>query len=207
MKEIDIRKKLKDLQSRLNYASMWKGFVPSPTVQEISNEIYELMTKIKTEGVQWEVFVENGIQFCESCRQPISIRKTRIISAMISGLKKWYDHVMKNWTQTFMIRDLDLETKEYSVLNHLVRFGLLYKEEWFRAGEYGVRRKLVSKFFKWEWKVSVYYETDPTKREWEEWRRTMSEERISIDEIPNVKELRDLYGDKLTEYEWNENFE
>jgi hypothetical protein len=35
----------------------------------------------------------------------------------------------------------------------------------------------------------------------------MSEERITIDQVPKVKHLQEEFGEGLTEYIWNDDFE
>jgi len=207
MKKNEIVKFLEDTHSKLQESTYWKWFVSSPLIMDFVHKIEDFALKLDDESIQIETIVENDIQFCGSCGQKVSLRKMRIDSWMISWLIKCFNFVMRNKVQWFQIQEIDLIPQEYSKLNHLVRFWLLYKNWEMKNGEYWVPRKTVSMFLAWEWRVSEFYETDPTKKEWEEWRRFMSEKRISIEEIPSVWELKEQFWEKLVEYEWNEDFE
>lgn len=208
MQSKEIQSSINAIRERMQRHSISKAFIARDEVLSWESDIQDLLDKIQEDGIQVaESYEENGMQFCGSCTQKISLRKMRIDSGMISGLIKCFNFVIQNNVQGFQIQEIDLIPQEYSKLNHLVRFGLLYKQADMKNGEYWVPRKTVSRFLAGEWNVAEFYETDPTKKEWEEWRRVMSEKRISIHEIPSVKELQKQFGDHLTEYLWNEDFE
>jgi hypothetical protein len=75
---------------------------------------------------------------------------------MFSGGLKMREYAVRNNTQIVNIRDIaSLLTKgEYCNLNHLVRFGLAYKNETMGRGEYGVPRKRWNDFLRGEWTVA-----------------------------------------------------
>lgn len=207
MRKVEIVKFLEETHSKLQNECYWRGFVSSAVIMEYVHKIEDFEMKLYEASIQVETIVDNDMQFCGSCGQKVSLRKMRIDSWMISWLIKCFNFVMKNKVQWFQIQEIDLIPQEYSKLNHLVRFWLLYKNSDMKNGEYWVPRKTVSQFLSWEWNVSESYETDPTKKEWEEGRRFMSEKRISIEEIPSVWDLKEQFWNKLVEYEWNEDFE
>ena len=140
------------------------------------------------------------IERCECCNQKITKRRKRIDSTMISGLIKCFEYGMETDKTVFQMKYVKLNKVEYWVINNLVRFWLLYKNDSMIKWEYWIPKTTVSKFLKWEWSVAEYYETDPTIPEWEEWRRIMSEERITINDIPSIKKLREVFWEWLTEY-------
>lgn len=207
MKTSDLENKLVWIFDRLWNSFSWKWFVSRDILEEIQISLWDIVVEIRNEGIQVSEVTVNWMQLCWSCHQKVSLRKKRINRGIVSWLIKCFNFVMKDKLQWFQISEIDLTPQEYAELNHLVRFWLLYKSEGMKAWEYWVPRKTVSKFLKWEWRVAEYYETDPTKKEWEDGRRTMSEKRILISEVPSIKNLRDQFGDHLTEYVWNEDFE
>lgn len=207
MKEKEILQRIWEISRQLETTIDSVDFVKSERIDEIYWNLNLLMVDIMTQWIQVENNIENWIQFCWNCHQKVSLRKMRIDSWMVSWLIKAFDFVMKNKRQLFQIQEIGLIPQEYSKLNHLVRFWLLYKSEWMNVWVYWVPRRTVSKFLSWEWKVAEYYETDPTKKEWEEGRRFMSENRITINEIPSIWQLKKQFWEKLVEYEWNELFE
>lgn len=197
--------KKQDLLNRLSW--VLKRTERSIFYFKIYQELSVIISDLSIEWIEVENFIQNKIQFCWNCHQKVSLRKKKIDLWMVSWLIKAFNFVMKYKRQTFQIQEIDLNPQEYSKLNNLVRFWLLYKSDDMWIWEYWVPRRTVSRFLAWEWKVAEFYKTDPTKKEWEEGRRVMSEKRITIHEIPSVSELRKLYWESLTEYEWNEDFE
>lgn len=196
---------LSEIYENMKRESSSKAFIQNSKVDIWADVIWSLTTQLNEFWIDSEEnYEENGIQFCWSCNQKVSKLKKHIDKTMISGLIKAFDYVMKNQTQTFMISELPLNRVEYWVLNHLVRFGLLYKSSDMKRWEYGVSRRTVSKFMKWEWAVAKYFIQDPTKQEDQ---REMSEERIFISDIPSVANLREEFGDTLVSYEWNNDCE
>jgi len=196
-----------ELSRKIEHESWSKAFISNSETVKWYWRLVSILGELWSEWIQIESIVENWIQFCWSCRQKVSLRKKRIDKAMVSALIKSFNFVIAKQEQTFQIQEIWFTPIEYWVVNHLVRFGLLYKNWDFWQWVYWVPRKTVSQFLSWKWNVAEYYETDPTKQEWEEWRRVMSEKRIYISEIPSVSDLQKEYWKWLTQYEWNENFE
>lgn len=205
MKKQDLMQRLWEITQKAERSAEIMPF--REDIKEIYINLKEILMDLSLDWIQVENFVENEIQFCWHCHQKISLRKKRIDKWMVSALIKSFNFVMKNKKQHFQIQEIWLSPIEYGSLNHLVRFWLLYKSNDLKRGEYWIPRKTVSKFLKWEWKVAEYYETNPTKKEWEDWRRFMSEKRITINEVPSIWDLRKQYWETLVEYEWNEEFE
>lgn len=207
MKKSELLQSICEISTQLEMAIDSIEFVRSKRIDEINSNLNIIITDIINQWIQPENYIENKIQFCWNCHQKISLIKKRIDSWMVSWLIKAYNFVIKNQRQLFQIQEIWLNSIEYWKLNNLVRFWLLYKDEWMNIWVYWVPRRTVSKFLAWEWKVAEYYQTDPTKKEWEEGRRFMSKNRITINEIPSVWDLKKQFWEKLVEYEWNELFE
>lgn len=205
MKQIDLMQRLWEITQKAEQSAEVTPF--RQDIQDLYISLRELIMDLSLEWLEIQDFVENEIQFCWHCHQKISLHKKRIDKWMVTALIKVFNFVMKNKRQYFQIQEIWLNPVEYGSLNHLVRFWLLYKSWDLKRWEYGIPRKTVSKFLAWEWSVAEFYETNPTKKEWEKGRREMSENRITINQIPSISELRKKFGEKLTEYSWNEEFE
>lgn len=61
-------------------------------------------------------------------------------------------------------------------------------------------RERVSDFLHGGREVAKYYLNDPTKKEGDPAKRIMSEERITINEVKGIQELRDETDGKFTKY-------
>ena len=201
MKQDEIRIALWEIRRKIDMQTVGVWFVPVASVQQIHDEIYKLSRKISEEWIQIDsTYEENGIQFCWACNRKVWKMKKSIDKTMVSWLIKAFNHVMENKSQTFMISEINLNKIEYWVLNHLVRFWLLYKSEWMKRWEYWVPRRTVSRFMRWEWAVAKYFIQDPTKKEDQ---REMSEERIYISQVPSVDTLIQEFWINLVSYEYN----
>lgn len=137
--------------------------------------------------------LEEGVQYCNHCNQKVSYSTRRFDRSMVTGLIKMFEYCCKNKKNKVAISDLDLSTTEYTSVNHLVRFGLAYKSE-NKAGIYELPMTRVNDFLSGRWKVAAYYITDPTKSNDDPDKRVMSQDRILIDEVPNIKKVQEDNG-------------
>lgn len=107
MQSKEIQGKLHSLRERMERQSSSKAFISRDDVVSWEKDITELLDSIIEDGIQVaETYEENGIQYCGSCRQKISLRKMRVDSCMISGLIKGFNFVIKNRRQTFQIMEI-----------------------------------------------------------------------------------------------------
>lgn len=136
---------------------------------------------------------------CTQCGQSIRKRKVMFASALSGAMIKAYFKASEKDSPTVLISDLQLNHSEYTRINDLVRFGLLYKGETMRHGEYGVPRKRIAEFLNNQWPVSEYFYKNPVTKENE-----MSEKRIFFRDVPSTAEVVEKYGPKLTEYIQND---
>lgn len=133
---------------------------------------------------------------CNACGQRIAKRKVMFASALTGALIKAFFRACEKDTDTVIMGDLQLNHSEYNRMNDLVRFGLLYRsKETMRNGEYGVPKKRIREFLNNQWPVAAYFYKDPVNDVNE-----MSEQRIFFRDVPNVAEVVQTYGNKLTEY-------
>ena len=151
------------------------------------------------------VIDDHWIQRCWCCNQKVAKRKEMFSKAMCSAAIKAFEYAVKNMVQFVNIRDLKLTNVEYTKMNSLVRFWLAYKNANMKTGEYWIPRKRIQRFLNGERTVAAYYWNDPTKDRLES--RTMSKERITINEVPSFEDLCSELWNRLTMYEWNEDFE
>jgi len=152
-------------------------------------------------------YEEHWIQRCSNCTQKVAKKTTRFWKNMFTWWLKLREHAVKNNLQIVNMKNIDLNKYEYWRINHLVRFWLAYKNESMWRGEYGIPRKTRSKFLKWDRKVAEYFLTDPTIQEWQPWRRVMSENRITVYEVPSVRKLSEMTDWNFSDFERNEDLE
>lgn len=145
------------------------------------------------------------MQRCSCCNQKIAKRKEMFSKVMLTAAIKAFEYAVKYNTQTVNIRELWLNNIEYTKMNSLVRFGLAYKNDSMKVGEYWIPRKRIRQFLDGEWTIASHYWNDPTKDRSEA--REMSTDRIRIDQIPSIEKLRSIMWMKLSEYQWNNDFE
>ena len=132
---------------------------------------------------------------CPTCSQPTDKQKIHINSLMVTALLKAYRHGVRHRVHSLRIRDLDLTRSEYGMMSCLITFGLLYRTPLMKKGEYGIPYQRVHDFIVGQYKVPAYYLTNPTTGE-----RELSFDRITIDQVKNVSDIQDLYGDCMTEF-------
>lgn len=142
--------------------------------------------------------LDDGLN-CTRCGQSIAKRKVMFASALAGALVKAYFKASEKQSQTIIISELQLNHSEYTRINDLVRFGLLYRQEGMQHGEYGVPRKRVAEFLNNQWPVAAYFYKNPVTKENE-----MSTERIYFRDVPSVAELVEKCGPKLTSYIQND---
>jgi hypothetical protein len=140
------------------------------------------------------------IQTCEHCGNRISKRKVRFDRTLASCAAKMYYWGMRNSGSRVFISQLGLNTTEYANISRLVRFGLAYKNEKMKHGEYGINMHILSKFLSGEWTVAEYFIVDPLDKT----KNELSENRINIYDVPNVSEIAEMTDGRFCEYEYNE---
>lgn len=137
---------------------------------------------------------------CLRCGQSIAKRKVVFGGGLVGALIKAYFYASEKQKQVVRISELNLNNIEYTRMNDLVRFGLLYKSgEKTEYGEYGVPRKRIAEFLNDKWPVAKYFYKNPLTGEHE-----MSEERIYFSMVPSTAKLVEQYGEKLTAYIHND---
>lgn len=155
----------------------------------------------------WSSYLdENWIQRCSCCNQKVAIRKRSFDNSILRWWIVMREYCILNNKQTVNIRDvIHLMTKsEYCNVNNLVRFGLAYKNESMVFWEYGIPRKRRQDFLNGDRTVARYCLNDKTNLEEP---RTMSEERITIHEVPHVNKIMHETNGTFTEYSRNHNFD
>lgn len=207
MERVELENALKVAYENLENISRGVGFVSALKVEAEAQKLKTLLENVKNEGIFSDNYVEKSIQYCWNCRQKVWKIKISFSNPMLRALIKAFEYAIRNNTQTVDISKLWLENSEYSQFNHVVRFWLAFKNDDMITGEYWIPRKRVQQFLNGDWKVAEYFLQNPLKKEGEEWRREMSENRIWIHEVPSVSKLKELYGEKLTTYVWNNDFE
>lgn len=146
----------------------------------------------------WEV--------CECCGSQIKYLKVSFSKYFIPALWKILDHVtdIKKKTgttqHTVHIRDLKLSHIEYTILNKIANFGLLYREKdaqgnKMKHGVYGVPQKRIFDFLNGEWKVAKFYVVKSSTHE-----RILSKERVTVDEIHKDQTFKALIGKMMPAY-------
>lgn len=141
-------------------------------------------------------------QTCPTCGQNVGKRRIFFDRTMFSAMLKMFRKALVTGCQTVRIKDLNLTVSEYCNMNKLVRFGMAYKNETMRLGEYGVPRLRIAQFLQGTWKVARSIDRDCTTDTQE-----MDVERIHPWEVPRVNDLLLEYGPSISEYLRNENFE
>ena len=190
-------------------------FEPRTTQAQMLLMWWQLIMKLQKDHIQvvnrrwmwWSYEDAKWIQRCENCNQKVWIRRKKIDTCMFTWWLKMREFAVKNNTQFVLMKQIKwfLTQSEYCNLNHLVRFGLAYKNE--KQDGYWIPRKRRQDFLNGERSVAEYYDEDPTILEGEIWRRTMSEKRISVHEIPNIENVKKQTSWNFTSYTRNESFE
>lgn len=152
---------------------------------------------------------EGWRQCCSNCWRSIAKMKVHFNSTHLSIAIKAFEYSVKNNVQYVQVNDIGLTKQEYANMNRLVKFGLAFrnKDELIRGSNlwvYGIPRKRISDFLRGQWKVANFFIQDPLLSEGDEWKREMSEKRISVEEVPHIWTLRETLWHTLTAYEWNE---
>lgn len=207
MEQNEITKELLGISQKLYSESSSKAFVSRDVIISIAENLDKLRSEILASWVHIWKYIKNWVEYCWNCNQKVSKMRVRFNSPMLRAVIKAFNYAVKNNRQIINISDLNLWNSEYSQFNHVVRFWLAYKTEDMKGWEYWIPRKRIYDFLQWEFLVAEYFLQDPLKKEWEEWRRTMSDNRISVNEVPSVEALKRQFWERLTEYEWNNDFE
>ena len=135
------------------------------------------------------------IERCALCNHIIAKRKVVFNHSHLTATMKAFNYAMRHGTTRVHTPDLGLSNVEYTVFNYLIRFGLMYKTDDMKSGEYGVPRKRISEFLHGRWRVAEYIIRDPVTKT-----QTMSESRVFVFQVPKIKDVMAKYGPKLTEY-------
>lgn len=136
MKQSELLRKINWEISNLKIFASERAFSPVADVLRYCSRLEEVVNEAIEDGVELEPYEKDGVQYCGCCGQKVSLRRKRIDKAMVSALIRAYNYVMENRVQTFQISQINFTPIEYGILNHLVRFGLLYKSEKMKHGEY-----------------------------------------------------------------------
>lgn len=192
-------------------------FEPNTTQAQMVLMWSQLIMKLETWHVQvkrrwmwWSYADEHWIQRCENCNQKVALRKQTFDRTLVTWWIKLREYAIKNNTQTVMIADISnkLTKSEYCNVNHLVRFWLAFKTDQMHKGEYWIPRKRRQQFINGERSVAESFIEDPTIIEdTGEKRRIMSENRITIHEVKNIAQVKQMNGWYFTLHKRNEQFE
>lgn len=129
---------------------------------------------------------------CDCCGSTIKYQKVSFSKSFVPTLQKILDYVVDLQKNTWQhkniieIADLNLTHTEYWNLNRLANFGLLYRQtdaqgNRIKDWSYWVPQKRIFDFLNGDWQVARFYVVKSTTHE-----RTLSKERISIDQLPQV---------------------
>lgn len=144
-------------------------------------------------------------QYCDCCGARIKYMKVSFSQRFVTPLQKILDHVVKIKKQTWQhvnlvhIRDLNLSHTEYTILNKICNFGLLYREE--KDGKkiknwvYWVPQKRIFDFLNGDWAVAKFYVVKSTTKE-----RVLSKERVTIEKIHHDDGFNDYQTKQLPKY-------
>lgn len=138
-----------------------------------------------------EVFLKLA-ETAESLMTKERWRKVSFCSVFVGALIK----AKRRKKPIVLIRELGLNNREYARFNDLVRFGFAYRVPGSPNGTYGLFLEKIDDFFNGRVKVSSHFHQNTVSKDF-----ILSPEEISIHEIPSVKEVMDLYGEKMTVYE------
>lgn len=139
---------------------------------------------------------------CECCWANIRYTRINFTRAFLPSLVKVMDHVIEESKKQnkrvnmFNVKDLNFTHTEYTSLNRIANFGLLYRdvdEYWNRIkdGTYGVPVKRIVDFLNWDWKVAKFYVVKSNTHE-----RKLSKERVTIDQIKSDFRQMTEHGSK-----------
>lgn len=153
-----------------------------------------------TDMEKWETTI------CDCCGSEIKYLKVSFSKLFIPPLQKILDHVCEIEKETGVhtnivkIRDLNLTHTEYTILNKIANFGLLYREETpdgrkIKNGTYWVPQKRIYEFLKGEWEVARFYVVKSTTGQ-----RILSKERVFIGKIHNDTHFEDYQTKWLPTY-------
>lgn len=157
-----------------------------------------------------DYFVDEGWrQCCSNCKRSIAKMKVFFDRTHLCAAIKAFEYAVKNNVQFVQVNDLGLTKVEYSKMNRLVKFGLAFRDKEVKIHGsnlwvYGIPRKRIYDFIRGQWSVASFFIQDPLLSEGEDWKREMSEKRITVDQVPSISKLRESLWDHLTSYEWNE---
>lgn len=182
---------LKIISTQMNHITNWVWFVNAEKVKGIENNISFLISELEIQGIDIETVpkIEHWIEFCPMCNQKISLKRRRLEKTMIIALIKAVDYCKHNRLKTFHKKDVLLNPVEYTLITFLVKFWLLYKSDDMVTGQFWIPFKRVSEFIQNKWSVAEFYDTNPLFKEWQDWFRTMSENRIYFKDIKSHDEI------------------
>lgn len=132
---------------------------------------------------------------CPTCGQNIGKRVVHFAKCLASAAYKAFVEADRLKCNVVAIKSLKLTTSEYARMNDLVRFGLLYREDYMENGYYGVAKERIAKFFTGQATVPEFYIVDPVKKTVD-----LSHTRITIYQTPNTQDLIEMYGKKFSSY-------
>jgi len=149
---------MEKLQEALDLLENWSSLYFEENIQEVKSILKEYIES-KNKGYK------------------ISFKKVHV-----KILMRVLEHVSKTWSNEFDIKDFVMPRSSYTNMSQLVNFGLLHrlKDEngvSIKWGHYGINRGRVIDFILWKFEVAKFYNRI-------DWKNEHSEERISINEVP-----------------------
>lgn len=200
----------------LNGEKIWTlHFEPRTTQEQMMLMWSQLIMKLEQTHVQvkhrrwmWWSYVDDvWVQRCENCNQKVWVRRRSIDKCIFTWWLKMREYAVKHNKQFVEMKEIKwmLSQSEYCNLNNLVRFWLAYKNH--TTDGYWIPRKRRQDFLNGERTVAEYYDEDPTIVKNEEWRRKMSESRITVNQIPNIESVKKQTSWNFSSYTWNELFD
>lgn len=169
---------------------------PTISVQHGDDIIQITITKKHQDESNFDEWIET----CPYCQRKTSLRKVFFCSTLVSAMTKGYERCKKHSTNVCPVWEIELNPKEYARMNDLVRFGIAFKTQEMKAGQYGLNLTRICDFLHWQWTVAEYFLTDPTKKNWDPQKRIMSESRITINQVKGIDQISKETDGKNAEY-------
>lgn len=179
-------------------------------IQEWIDEQIKMATKNPpvTINDDWEVTdIEKAeAPICDCCWSRIQYQKVWFTKQFVITLQKILDYVVDWQKNTWQhkniihIKDLNLSHTEYTHMNKIANFGLLYREttpdgKKIKNGTYWVPQKRIFDFLNGDWAVAKFYVVKSTTHA-----KYMSKERVTVDHINQDTWFADYKTKQLPKY-------
>lgn len=141
--------------------------------------------------------LDAGFTVDELCKtiSNLKFRKVIFCSVFVTALRKALAQSNLKNSDIIFIKDLDLDTKEYARFNDLVRFGFCYKPDGAKSGQYVLESIKTKQFLDGQLDVPEHYYVNPIDKTF-----TLSDKRVTVNQVMTVKKAQKLYGPKMTTY-------